>query len=137
MNRRDPEGTDIWVGRRGLHKNINVGNPKGTYKSYSFSLPDYITIPWINIDIYQQMFNPFNEAGKIDEDCPPNSIDKSRYLVTTPEQDDEALRILNEMKGDNMPYRLIGSQCRTFSHDMFSFLRKNSTTRGHKCRLQG
>jgi len=22
VNRRDPEGTDIWIGRRGLHKNI-------------------------------------------------------------------------------------------------------------------
>ncbi|MDD4018291.1 MAG: RHS repeat-associated core domain-containing protein [Kiritimatiellae bacterium] len=123
VNYVDPEGTDIWVGRRGIHKNINVGNPKGTYKSYSLCLPDYITIPWINIDVYPQIFNPFNEAGEIYGDCPPNSIDKSRYLKTTPEQDAEALKILNEMEGDKMRYRLIGSQCRTFSHDMFKFFK--------------
>jgi RHS repeat-associated protein len=125
VNFSDPMGTDIWVGGRGLHRNINIGTQNGAYISYSFGLDEdsYITIPIINIPFAYQVFNPFNEAGVVYLDNPPNKIDDNKYLITTREQDADARKILEGMEGDRMPYRLNGSNCRNFSNDMFEFFK--------------
>jgi RHS repeat-associated protein len=111
----DPLGEDIWVGSRGLHQNINVGDPNGNYSSYSFG---------IDTDNYSNFsaLNPFNESGEVYSDYPPNAIDDSMYLNTTPQEDAEANSILSAManSGEHIPYRLSNSTCRSFSQSMFN-----------------
>ena len=106
----DRSGLDIWVGHRpfgpfGLldHWNINVGDPNGSYTSYSFQQTH---VDWWG-DIYY--------------DKPPTSFDKCRYLYTTPEQDKQAKSILDQMVGDWMHYSLLNNTCHEFSCEMFDF----------------
>jgi RHS repeat-associated protein len=34
----DPGGLDVWIGNRGPHQNINIGDPNGNYYSFSFGI---------------------------------------------------------------------------------------------------
>jgi len=55
------------------------------------------------------------------------------YLITTPEQDREAIHLLNEMVREKVqgPYRLTDSMCRTFSKDMYDYF-KNKFSQENK-----
>jgi len=110
----DPLGLDVWVGSRGIHQDINVGNPNGSYSSYTFGTDTRLAV-----------FNPFNNAGSAYEDDPPTSISSSMYLVTTDAEDKIALDYLKLLLKtyQNKPYRFWGSTCRDFSQDMFSFFK--------------
>ena len=85
---------------------------------------DFITV--LGIELYPQVFNPFNKSGRIYEDYHPDTIDCRHYLRTTQRQDTKALVILREMvkEQEAMPYRLVGGTCISFSHDMFRFFKE-------------
>ena len=85
VNYSDPNGTDIWIGSRGLHQNINIGNPSGNFVSYSFGVDD--SKPWS----YMRTLLPWNEIGVVYKDSPPDSNDLDNYLPTTPGQDGELI----------------------------------------------
>jgi len=101
----DRSGLDIWIGNRGLHDGISVGNPDGLFGSYSFQ-GDIVGFPFTQGYVY------FDE--------PPRDINFAFYLETTPDQDMEALGILAEMLGERWRY-CINSTCQDFSLDMFDF----------------
>ena len=115
VNYSDPNGTDIWIGSRGLHQNINIGNPSGNFVSYSFGVDD--SKPWSCM----RTLLPWNEIGVVYKDSPPDSNDLDNYLPTTPGQDHKAKEILDGMEGEHSVYRALGPNCRTFSNEMFKF----------------
>jgi len=110
-NHIDPAGLDVWVGAGGLigHQNISVGDPHGTFSSYSFAP-----------DTYWALFNPFRQ-GKVYLDTVTTSPEPQFYKTTTPEEDAAARSTLNQMIGESWGYGLTYGSCRTFSQNMFDF----------------
>jgi RHS repeat-associated protein len=114
----DPLGLDIWVGGRGPHQNINVGDPNGTFSSYSFGL-----------DSRWAMLNPLR-TGVIYLDDPPRCPKlQYGYLKTTPKEDAMAKAVLDELIDCRMRYGLPYGNCRTFSQDMFGFFKEQFPNR--------
>ncbi len=115
VNLIDPKGTDIWIGGPpwSPHENINVGKPNAVLGSYTFG-----------VDITSGFTWRYGLTGTIYDDfrsTTPKSF--SSYLLTSPEEDLRALAILNALVGQQGPYRLTNSSCRSFSSEMFYFFR--------------
>jgi RHS repeat-associated protein len=108
----DPEGLDIWVegpsdGEPQGHLSVNIGNPDGTYDSYSFGVNGD---PGFGGEAYRDT----STGGEIDPD---------RYVKTTPEEDKamkESLDFLVGKKADYRPWMT----CRKFAKGQFDRLKK-------------
>ena len=112
LNLIDRSGLDIWIGTDGFHQNINVGTPGGESSSYSFGL-----------DSSWSILNPWRD-GVIYVDDRPNPLSPSYgYLKTTPEEDESAKSILDQMVNERMRYGLPYGNCRTFSQAMLDFFK--------------
>ena len=123
VNFVDPFGFDIWVSYSGLHMNINVGDPHGNFSSYSFmSIP---TFTIFGIGIHLNVLNPWNNGGIVYRDPVHGTPDPDRCLHTSPEEDLQAIQLLDQLVGSHFPYRLIGSTCQDFSIEMFNFFRED------------
>ena len=117
INWVDPLGTDIWVGiaTYALHWNINVGDPLGDHVSYTYA---WVGLSW--------QYGVTGQVMQDDQKTVPESFTDT-YLTTTPEQDKEAIDLLNQMAGQNQkvgiqgPYRFSDSMCQTFSNDMYDY----------------
>ena len=84
----DPLGLAIWVENRGLHQNINVGDPNGNFDLYSFGADGSKGI--------LKSLNPYNDdAGIVYNDDPPDSMEDGMCISTTPEQDEFAKDFLD------------------------------------------
>ena len=120
VNWTDPYGEDIWIGTRdGFHMNINVGDPKGNYDSYSYRVKSEGLLGMI-----LNSFNPFR-GGMVYRDLKGAKVDKKRYLETTPQQDREAKESLEQQVGENEGYDFLwGNNCRGFSKDTFEGFEK-------------
>jgi len=133
INFVDPWGLDIWVEEHKLfHKNINVGNPKGSYDSWSYRVKGNSIWQALN-----NMVNPFAEdyhTGIVYEDIQPQG-EITRYLKTTQEQDRLAKEQLHTLVGEGVGYDLWGNNCRGFSDtifDLFSGLFSNKKNKVSK-----
>jgi hypothetical protein len=110
ISRVDRTGLDIWIGDRGPHQNINVGDPNGTYSSYSFALDGCALY-----NLY-----PFSQ-GIVYRDDPPNRRDESYgYLKTSADQDQRAINSLDALVGKRSFYGVFSDNCRSWSQDQFS-----------------
>ena len=116
----DALGLDVWVGDRpwSLHQNINVGDPNGEFKSFSFATDNVF-----------QIFNPLNKSGYVYKDKVPADIIEDMYLQTTEEQDALMLMILSSLYVDSMngkewSYRLSNQSCRDFSQEHFELFKQ-------------
>jgi hypothetical protein len=125
INHVDRTGMDIWIGGAakgdggfGRHQNICIGDPNGNYRAWSFGADG----PWGIV----KSFWPFNTtAGCVYEN--PNRGGKIIELIhTTPAQDAEAISILENMESNPTydRYRLLYSNCRTFSQAVFQVLKE-------------
>ena len=122
INYIDPYGLDVWIGERDLfHKNINVGNPEGSYQSWSYRIKGKSIGGMIN-----NLLNPFAKdfrRGVIYRDLKEGKIDKSKYLKTTPEIDNVVSTMIDKQVGQEAGYDLPwGNNCIGFSDDIFEFL---------------
>ena len=113
----DPYGTDIWIegankNEPKFHESICVGDPKGAYKSYSFGLTSrwQVFIPWRKGQVYE------------DEECGGK---KKKILKTTPEEDKQALGLLEQLVGQEWNYGLTYGNCRQFTRQMFDFFNED------------
>lgn len=100
----DPKGLDVWIeGGSGdeptLHQSINVGNPNGSYESYSFA--------WNGNWLQGEVYIDEKHGGPIDA-----------YKQTTPQQDADFLKQLNAQKGNKGTYGY-DNTCTTWSQDQF------------------
>ena len=112
MTYTDPNGLDIWIGRRDLHWNINVGSHNTGYTSFSFAATSF----WA-------AFNPFNdESGSYYVDDPPDDI--VCETKTSEDIDRLALDFLWSLVGEHDQYRLIGANCRDFSRLVYDLITK-------------
>ena len=121
VNFTDPFGTDIWVASRGLHKSINIGNPNGTFSTYSLMDNPAFTVK--GVGVYLDPFNPWNKGGVIYRDDEPGTPNMNRYLHTSSDEDALAKQILDSVVDQSRPYRLFGSNCRSFSESWFDFFK--------------
>jgi hypothetical protein len=117
-NEIDILGLDVWVGNRpwSLHQNINVGDPNGSYVSYSFAL--YLG-EW-------SILNPFAASGIVyPDDDVPTEINEDMYLETTALEDYEMmlflLEILEDYSQDGFRARYGRRNCRSWSQDLFDY----------------
>ena len=99
----DPRGLDVWIegstpDEPDLHQSVNVGDFNGKYDSYSYGLD----IPPIG-----RVYNDEKHGGQI-----------YQYKKTTPEQDAEFKRAMDEKLGDWSFYG-ISDTCRTWSKRQF------------------
>jgi uncharacterized protein RhaS with RHS repeats len=104
-------GLDIWVegpsgGEPNAHQSINVGDPLGNYYSQSFGT-DGLAI-W-NAGIYDDV----DKGGPIE-----------KYLKTTPEQDAEFLKHLQDDYNKEERKWYGPTTCRTYSQDEFEKAKK-------------
>jgi RHS repeat-associated protein len=111
VSKRDPSGLDVWLeGPSGDepvgHLSINVGNPNGSYDSYSFGVNGD---PSLGGEVYQDM-----EHGG---DILPDS-----YLYTNASEDALVKGYLDFQLGRKSPWRPWNS-CRTFSKREFQFFK--------------
>jgi len=105
----DPYGKDIWVegpsgGEPNGHMSINVGDPNGTYSSYSFG--------------YDQDLPGFFPGEVYQDTSHGGDFLPGHYLRATPTQDALAKAYLDSMLGERAPYRPWRT-CRTFSLQQF------------------
>jgi RHS repeat-associated protein len=117
LNWIDPWGLDVWIAHHGLsHRNINVGNPKGYYTSYSYALKGSRF----------NMLNPFRRGivykdreeglGRIDY--------KNEYIKTTLGEDEIIRKGFETIEGVEGPYDLWFNNCRTFVNEAFEALKE-------------
>jgi RHS repeat-associated protein len=111
VNRTDPMGLDVWIegpapNEVAGHLSINVGNPLGQYKSYSFGIPSDAECL----------------CGKVYQDLKPlGGIDPDYYRTTTSAEDAKIIRILDATLGVEdyyMPWRT----CRSYSKNMYNLI---------------
>ena len=106
----DASGLDVWLegpapGEPSGHLSINVGDPNGAYRSYSFGL---------NGNGYEgEVYRDTAQGGDILPD---------RYLNTTPDFDRVIANYLEGLVGQKAPYRPWRT-CRTFSIAQLEHLR--------------
>ena len=105
-------GEAIWVGNRGLHQNINVGDPNGQFVSYSFGVDGVLG--------GFALLLPGNNAGVVYIDDPPDEMAEGMCMATDQKQDDFARDFLNDMVGQRDVYRVLGPNCRHFSQSIFN-----------------
>jgi hypothetical protein len=112
VNRRDPTGLDVWVegsnpheAGLGLHESIAVGDPNGTYSSWSYGATGFF---WGSV--------------YIDTQC-GGTIVSDMYLHTTPEEDLEIMDTLNSLVGSSGLYCPGLFSCREWSQDQFGFFK--------------
>jgi len=121
----DPMGLDVWVGKSGLggwHHSINVGDPGGSYRSWSYALKG---------DNYGQrlnnFWNPFSNdfrTGEVYKDYSgSDGIYKDKYLKTTPEFDKIVGEGLDSVAGTEAGYDFWGNNCWGFSDEVFDALK--------------
>ncbi|WP_438265340.1 RHS repeat-associated core domain-containing protein, partial [Citrobacter rodentium] len=99
----DPRGLDIWLegaapGEPDLHQSVNVGDPNGSYDSYSYGLSGFIT---------GEVYKDVNQGGVI-----------VAYKTTTYEQD-EAFKEIMEGKIGDSGYYGYDDICRSWSQRQF------------------
>jgi len=104
----DPFGKDVWLeGPSGNeptgHLSINVGDPNGTYDSYSFGVNGD---SWLGGEVY----NDTSHGGEILPDY---------YLHTTAVEDARVKALLDAQLGNKAPYRPWRT-CRNFSQNQFN-----------------
>ncbi len=107
----DPYGLDIWIegpsaDEPNAHQSINVGNPLGNYYSQSFGTDGFVI--W-NAGIYVDV----NTGGEIE-----------KYTKTTPEQDTEFRKHLQEDYHKDERKWYGATTCRTYSQDEFEKAKK-------------
>ena len=107
----DPFGLDIWIegpsgGEPNGHQSINVGNPNGSYKSYSFGIT--------SLSVFGTPYTDVDRGGAIEA-----------YKATTPGQDAAFERFLNSQAGDSALYG--PNTCRTWSQGNFALAPGSST----------
>ena len=136
INWVDPYGLDIWVERHEwFHKNINVGNPKGEYDSWSYRIKG--DNKW---QVINHLVNPFSKdyhSGVVynDVEHKQGKIDRKRYLKTTPEQDKIARGELTNLEGTESGYsNLTRNDCRDFSESMFDAFKEILDDGDKKCK---
>lgn len=106
----DPLGTDVWIeGPSGKepagHQSINVGNPNGSYNSYSFGVNG-------NYNLQNGM------EGEVYVDTQHGgTIVPGAYNVTTPSQDAAFDNFMKKQVGDKGAYG--PTICRNFSQNNF------------------
>jgi len=103
----DPLGNDVWIeGPSGseplFHLSINVGNPNGTYSSYSFRVNGE---PYLQGEVYEDT----EKGGPILSD---------NYLHTTATEDARVKALLDAELGKKSTYGP-GNTCRDFSKKQF------------------
>ena len=101
--------SDVWLegpapGEPSGHLSINVGDPNGAYRSYSFG------------------FNGNGYEGEVYRDTAQGDILPDRYLNTTPDFDRVIANYLEGLVGQKAPYRPWRT-CRTFSIAQLEHLR--------------
>jgi RHS repeat-associated protein len=95
-------GLDIWIeGAWWGHERICVGDPTGSYTAFSFGL----TSRW-------DIFNPFAK-GVVYVATGRNGSREDMIRITAAQERD-ALYMLQQQVGEEMPYRLSYPNCRTF-----------------------
>jgi RHS repeat-associated protein len=106
----DPDGLDIWVEGASCdelhcepagHLSVNVGDPFGVYKSYSFGINGH--------GLEGEVYRDVTLGGEIEADM---------YLRTTAEQDKRAQESLEGLLGQTSTY-FFNNTCRNFSIDQF------------------
>jgi hypothetical protein len=100
---------DVWIedsspheGGLGWHQSISVGNPNGTYTSYSFEM---------DVPFGGHVYEDDLHGGKIEADM---------YLHTTPEEDARVMDMLSAKIGVRDWYLLFGYNCRDWSQEQFN-----------------
>jgi RHS repeat-associated protein len=111
-NAVDRLGLDVWIEgpnpyEPAGHQSIAVGDPRGSYTSYSFGVNGD---PWLGGEVYID-----RQLG--------GEINRNYYLKTTPAEDARANNILSAKVGEKAPYRP-WSTCRNFSQSNFRDIRK-------------
>jgi len=112
INNVDAFGQDIWLegpspGEPEGHLSINVGDPNGSYKSYSFGVNGQ---GFLEGEVYEDV----NKGG---------NFYPGYYLNTAIEQDKAAQRYLDSLLGNEGQYSPWNT-CRNFSIDEFNMLKK-------------
>jgi len=112
-------GEDLWIeGASGNepagHQSVCVGNPNGTYKSYSFGINGGFSAGHMTGDVYVDR----SYGGE---------IDSSNYSNTDSEADQDIQNLLDGIVGNKHPYALINQNCRTFSHQIYDKLKGMGT----------
>jgi len=113
INHIDPTGQDVWVAENWWgHMNINVGDPKGKYNSFSFGL-----------DFRFQYDGPFTlkygPTGNVGYDTRKNlKIDMTRYYRTDKYTDSIIEQYLFNLRGQPNTYWASWT-CRQWSRDQY------------------
>jgi hypothetical protein len=117
----DPLGLDMWVGKGntvlGLHQTFNVGNPNGSYNSYSFGMPGGV------VGYAQSLVGLQNSQGYVTVETlnsPPTVLTQYGYLQSTPAQDAYANSLMQQQLGPSSNYNLFSFNCHDFSQGMFN-----------------
>ena len=103
----DKQGLDIWIegpsyGEPDWHQSVNVGDPMGTYHSYSYGSYQYIV---------EGIVYPDQSHG--------GEIDRNLYKNTTPQQDDQFDQFMQSKLGMTGYYGP-GQVCRNWSQNQFN-----------------
>jgi RHS repeat-associated protein len=117
----DPLGLDIWVTSGGpllgLHQELNIGTPGGSYDTFSFGGNALAVL------------NPWNNAGDPYLVNPDNRVNNPTDMTmkTSAESDSIARAYMLDlvMNHGGQPYRLWGSNCREFTQQMFKFFKED------------
>jgi len=105
----------IWIEGRNpdeprFHRSISVGDPNGSYRSFSFGIDSrwkiLIPTPWRMGEVYED----FDPGGKVVKSMP-----------VTDEEAKQAIEILELMDGEQWSYGITYGNCRQFSGEMFEF----------------
>ena len=130
VNKVDPLGLDMWVGKgntvAGLHQNFNVGDPNGFYVTYGFGHPggaegyaEDTIMDWV--DPFQWIHN--DALGVISEEVQtgaPVILYQYGYIHSTPWEDAEAMYELDQQLGKQMPFKLFKNNCHNFAQGQLS-----------------
>lgn len=132
VNKFDPLGLDMWVGKGitvfGYHQTFNIGDPNGFYVSYDFGHPGGaegyamdIIMDW-TIDPFQWLHT--DALGVIAADVPtgaPVILYQYGYIHSTPQEDVDAMFELDKLVGQKRPFKLFKNNCHTFAQGLLSY----------------
>ena len=120
--RLDPSGMDIFINCTDIHESICIGWPPASATCFSFGLNASSRIAQLF-----EIMNPWNNDGVVYIENPITTpVQACCHLLTNAKQDSDALAALNAVVNTPGNYRLVGSNCRSFSNDMCDFFKKQT-----------